>query len=290
MNNNHFFHNILVPVDGSPSCVYAQSLASLISSKFGSNVTVVHVIPNPFLQLDLKNQHRMPLSIEAKNEKAYLETGKKIVETAKENFSKAGTKVDAQLITYADPAESVLELVKREKFDLVIIGNRAEYCSRGYSLGSVTKKIAQNAVCSVFVVKKQTPLKRILVAVDGSKHSDTAVEYAAQLAKKQQLDLAILHVDDNNSIRVEGPQVLDAVGTMGECVLENATKKVLGLPFSKLLEQGKPAETIIKMAHKGNIDLIVVGSKGQGTVKQFLLGSVSDQISNNARSSVLIVR
>ena len=287
---DHFFRNILVPIDGSRSCVHAQALASLISSKFGSKVTVVHVVPNPFLHPELKAQYRLPPSIVERSEKVYLASGKKIIENAKENFVEAGIDIGTRLITYADPSESVRELVKREGFDLVIIGNRAEYQSKRYSLGSVTEKITKDVDCSVFIVKKQTPLKRVLVAVDGSTHSDKAVEYAVQLAKKYRLQLALLHVDDDNVIRVAGPQVLEVIGTVGEYVLENASKKVLGIPFSKLLKQGKPAETIIKIAHKGNIDLIVIGNKGQGTVKQFLLGSVSDEISNNARSSVLIVR
>ena len=290
MNENHFFRNILVPIDGSRSCVHAQTLASLISSRFGSKITVVHVVPNEFLHPELKAQYRLPPSIMQRTEQVYLESGKKIIENAKEKFLESGIDIDARLIRYADPAESVLELVKKERYDLVIIGNRAEYHSKGYSLGSVTEKITQDSACTVFIVKKNTPLQQILVAVDGSKHSDKAVDYAVQLAKKYRLDLALLHVDDDNVIRVSGPQVLDCIGTVGEYILETASKKVLGIPFSKILKQGKPGETIIKMAHKGNIDLIVVGSKGQNTVKRFLLGSVSDEISKNARSSVLIVR
>jgi len=290
MHENRFFRNILVPVDGSRSCVHAQRLASLISSKFGSKVTVVHVIPDEFLHPELEAQYRLPPSILERSEEAYLKSGKKIIENAKDYFVESGIDVDTRLITYADPAESVLELVKGEGHDLVIIGNRAEYHSKGYSLGSVTEKITRNVDCAVFVAKKQTPLQRILVAVDGSIYSDKAVEYAVQLAKKYRLNLAVLHVDEDNVIRVEGPQVLEVIGTVGEYVLENASKKVLGLPFSKLLKQGKPAETIIKVAHKGKIDLIVVGSRGQNAVKRFLLGSVSDEISKNARSSVLIVR
>ena len=289
MNANHFFRNILVPIDGSRSCVHAQTLASLISSKFGSKITVVHVVPNEFLHPELKAQYRLPPSIMQRSE-VYLESGKKIIENAKEKFLESGIAVDTRLIRYADSAECVLELVKQEGYDLVIIGNRAEYHSKGYSLGRVTEKITQDVACTVFIVKKKTPLQQILVAVDGSKHSDKAVDYAVQLAKKYRLDLALLHVDDDNVIRVSGPQVLDCIGTVGKCILENSSKKVLGIPFSKILKQGKPAETIIKMAHKGNIDLIVVGSIGQNSVKRFLLGNVSDEITKHARSSVLIVR
>jgi len=290
MNENHFFRNILVPVDGSRSCVHAQRLASLLSSKFGSKVTVVHVIPDEFLHPELEAQYRLPPSVLERSEKVYLQSGKKIIENAKDFFDESGVEADTRLITYADPAESVLELVKDEGHDLVIIGNRAEYRSKGYSLGSVTEKITRDVDCAVFLVKKDTPLQRILVAVDGSKHSEKAVEYSVQLAKKYRLDLALLHVDDDNVIRVGGPQSLNLIGTTGEYVLENASKKVLGIPFSKVLKHGNPSETIIKIAHKGKIDLIVVGSRGQGAVKRFLLGSVSDEISKNARSSVLIVR
>ena len=290
MNENHFFRNILVPVDGSRSCVHAQRLASLLSSKFGSKVTIVHVIPGEFLHPELEAQYRLPPSLLEKSENAYLESGKKIIQNAKEYFDESGIEINSRLIKYADPAESVIELVKSENHDLVIIGNRAEYHSKGYSLGSVTEKITRDVDCDVFLVKKDTPLQRILVAVDGSKYSDKAVDYSVHLAKKYRLDLALLHVDDDNVIRVGGPQSLKLIGTTGEYVLESASKKVLGLPFSKLLKYGNPAETIIKMAHKGNIDLIVVGSRGQGVVKRFLLGSVSDEISKNARSSVLIVK
>ena len=173
---------------------------------------------------------------------------------------------------------------------MVIMGNRAWHQSERYALGSVTEKVARHAGCTVLIAKKKMLLERILVAVDGSKHADRALEYAVQIAKNFRVDLALLHVEDDKLIRVGGPQVLDCIGTVGECILENAAKIIRGVPFSKFLMYSNPAETIIKMAQKGKIDLIVVGSRGVSSVKRFLLGSVSDDISMHARSSVLIVR
>ena len=290
MNDQHFFRNILVPVDGSRSCLHAQMLASLITSKFESKVTVVHVASHEFMHPELKAQYRLPPSILRRIEEVYLELGKKIIRNAEELFREAGIEVDARLVSYEDPAESILELVKDEGYDLVVIGNRAEHQSERYSLGSVTDKVARHAECTVFIVKKKILLEKILVAIDGSKHADRALEYAVQLSKNFRVNLALLHVEDDNLIRVGGPQVLDCIGTVGECILENASTKIRGVAFGKFMKYGNPAETIIKMAQKGNIDLIVVGSRGLSSVKRFLLGSVSDDISMHSRSSVLIVR
>ena len=290
MNNNQFFRKILVPVDGSHSCLHAKMLASSIANKFKSKVTAVHVVSHEFMHPELKAQYRLPHSILHKIDEAYLQAGKKIIRNAKELFSEAGIDVDARLVTYEDPAEFILQLVKDEGYDLVIIGNRAEHQSARYSLGSVTEKVARHAECPVLIVKKKPKVEKILTAVDGSSYADKALESAVQLAKNYSANLALVHVEEDKLIRIGGPQVVDCVGTVGECILKDAATKVQGVSFNSMLEYGSPAEVIIKVAKKADIDIIVIGSRGLSSVRRFLLGSVSDDISMHARNSVLIVR
>jgi nucleotide-binding universal stress UspA family protein len=290
MNSKHFFQKILVPVDGSHSCLHAKMLAASLASKFKSKVTVVHVVSHEFMHPELKAQYQLPPSILHRVDEAYLQAGKKIIRNAEELFREAKIDADARLVTYEDPAELLLELVKDEGYDLVVIGNRAENQSERYSLGSVTEKVARHADCSVLIVKKKPKVEKILTAVDGSKHADKALEYAVQLAKNYSANLALLHVEEDKLVRIGGPQVVDCVGTVGECILKDASTKAQGVSFDKMLEYGSPAAVIIKVAKKANVDLIVVGSRGLSSVRRFLLGSVSDDISLHARSSVLIVR
>jgi len=290
MRKEHFFWKILVPVDGSHSCLHAKMLASSIAKKFNSKVTVVHVVSHEFMHPELKAQYQLPPSILHRIDEAYLQAGKKIIRNAEELFREAGIEVDARLVTYEDPAEFILQLVKDEGYDLVVIGNRAEHQSERYSLGSVTEKVARHADCPVLIVKKKPKVEKILTAVDGSKHADKALEFAVQLAKNYSANLALLHVEEDKLIRIGGPQVVDCVGTVGECILKDASTKIKGISFNKMLEYGSPAETIIKVAKKANVDLIVIGSRGLSSVRRYLLGSVSDDISIHARSSVLIVR
>jgi len=290
MSDKQFFGKILVPVDGSHSCLHAKMLAVSIAKKFKSKVTVVHCASHEFMHPELKAQYQLPRSILHKIDEAYLQAGKKIIRNAEEMFKEAGIDVDARLVTYEDPAEFILELVKDEGYDLVIIGNRAGNQSERYSLGSVTEKVARHAECPVLIVKKKPKVKKLLTAVDGSKYADKALEYAVQLAKNYNANLALIHVEEDKLIRVGGPQVEDCVGTVGECILKDAATKLEGVPFDRKLEYGSPAEVIIKVAKKADVDIIVVGSRGLSSVRRFLLGSVSDDISMHARNSVLIVR
>jgi len=290
MNRKQLFKKILVPVDGSHSCLHAKMLAFSIAKKFKSKVTVVHVISHEFMHPELKAQYQLPPSILHKIDESYLKAGKQIIRNAEEMFREAGIDVDARLVTYEDPAEFLLQLVKDEGYNLVVIGNRAKHQSARHSLGSITEKVARHAECPVLIVKQKPKVEKILTAVDGSKYAEKALEYAVQLAQIYSANLALLHVEEDKLIRIGGPQVVDCIGTVGECILNDASTKVQGVSFDKMLEYGSPAEIIIKVAKKANVDIIVLGSRGLSSVRRYLLGSVSDDISMHARSSVLIVR
>jgi nucleotide-binding universal stress UspA family protein len=218
-----------------------------------------------------------------------MQAGKKIIRNAEELFREAGVPVESKLVTHEDPAEFLLQLVKGKDCSLVIIGNRAETQSERHSLGSVTEKIARHAECPVLIVKRKPKIEKLLVAVDGSKHADKALEYAAQLAQHFRADLALVHIEEDKLIRIGGPQVVDCLGTVGECILDEAAKKI-NFASKKILEYGSPAEVLIKIAKKADVDIIIMGSRGLSSVRRFLLGSVSDDISIHSRNSVLIVK
>jgi nucleotide-binding universal stress UspA family protein len=57
-----------------------------------------------------------------------------------------------------------------------------------------------------------------------------------------------------------------------------------------ILAEGRPAEEILKQVRERAIDLVVLGSRGSGSLKRLLLGSTSEQVLREAPCSVLIVR
>lgn len=280
------FRKLLVPVDGSHSCLRAKELAVSIAKSFGSKVTVIHVISYDFMHPELKAHYQLPSLILQELDRSYLKAGRKIIRAAEELFREEGTEVKAELIRHEDPAEKVLQMVKEFKYDLVIMGNISETQAERYSLGSVAEKISIYAKCPVLIVKKKTRIKKLLVAIDGSEQADKALEYAIQLCQHFEAKMTLLHVEEAELFRLE-PKVTREVG---ERILSDAATKIKDVIYAVRLEFGNPAQTILKVAKQEDYDLIVLGSRGISSVRRFLLGSVSADVSMHAQRSVLIVR
>lgn len=148
-------------------------------------------------------------------------------------------------------------------------------------------------------------LKKILVALDGSEHANHALIYAIDLAEKYSADMVLVSVihpeyiplDEEESgfapANIVG-QYLDELTAYHTNVLseglERTRKRIPNLKVSTKLAKGRPADEIINVAKEGDVDLVVMGSRGRGGVTQLLLGSVSDRVADNASCPVLIVK
>ena len=146
-------------------------------------------------------------------------------------------------------------------------------------------------------------IKRILVPIDGSKHADNALEYAINIAEKYNATVVLLSIIPPIPVisygNVTSPPVwmgtyFKEMEAMYEKVLSDALEKVKrskpSLKVSKKLMEGSPADKIIETAKEGNFDMIVMGSRGLGGIKELFLGSVSDKVADDAECPVLIVK
>ena len=137
-------------------------------------------------------------------------------------------------------------------------------------------------------------IKTILVPLDGSKNSFKALTKAIFLAKKCGSSITALYVlrtafDNPNLIYVPQTQnelkkVEKFLGIAKNQVTKNSIK------FKKEIVFGHEAKEIINFAQKGKFDLIVIGARGRGTIKQMLLGSVSNAIIHSSKIPVLVIK
>lgn len=141
--------------------------------------------------------------------------------------------------------------------------------------------------------------KKILVALDGSQKSDKALDFALDLAEKYSAEIllysAIPPISSIISAVYPSSDKYYAVSkARHEQVLEDALKKAKKLQpnlniLTKLAE-GRPADKIIETAKLEKSDLIIVGDRGLGGIKEFILGSVSHRVADTATCPVLIVK
>lgn len=138
-------------------------------------------------------------------------------------------------------------------------------------------------------------IRRILLATDLAPASDGAALRALDLAHDLGADLLIVSVIDPRSLRLPGGRFgarVDQVRSSREGAAQDlvARGRRAGVHVSFLIWEGDPGESIVDAAKSEQVDLVVVGSHGRGSVGRFLIGSVSDHVVRNAPCPVLVVR
>lgn len=144
-------------------------------------------------------------------------------------------------------------------------------------------------------------ISRMLVAVDGSEQSKKALEFAADLAKRYEAEMHLIHVtqplvaDDVfalGAVAVPVNASLEELDEVGQKVLEAAVEIVEGAGLSTPiteLSHGDPGRQIVSYAEDNGVDLIVMGTRAMGGFSSLLIGSVSDKVNHKAPCTCITV-
>ncbi len=135
--------------------------------------------------------------------------------------------------------------------------------------------------------------ERILVAVDGSAFSDTAVDQAISLGGICNSEIFVISVVDLYPEQMEvAPALVEKMSKEVRQHLDRAQKKVdeSDIPCETIVHMGgAPHQFIIQEAKDKEIDLIVMGTHGRSGIKRVLLGSVAQNVIGHAPCPVLVV-
>ena len=139
--------------------------------------------------------------------------------------------------------------------------------------------------------------KKILLPVDGSEQARKAIDFAANLAKQDDAVMYLLHVyklpivpEGMGEYVISDRIELQALGDQIIAVAQDEARKKGVQHVKATVMEGDPAERIIAYAKDHDVDMIVIGSRGLGSFKGLLLGSVSNKVSHRADRTCVIVR
>jgi nucleotide-binding universal stress UspA family protein len=144
-------------------------------------------------------------------------------------------------------------------------------------------------------------IRKILVAVDGSKPSLDASTYAIELAKKNYAELIVLSIVSpipNSQFEY------DNIGRMKEFetiekkeaeqyidkVKQKATENKVSVKTDVLIKYTSVVKEIVEYAENYKVDMIVIGSKGRTGLKKLLLGSIANGVITYSHCPVLVVK
>ena len=141
---------------------------------------------------------------------------------------------------------------------------------------------------------------KVLVSVDGSKHSVKAIDYLiknADMFASKGSGLIVLHVEAD-SIPPEVTQYIPKK-TITEWYADKAKKSVkasiakldaAGIKYKLIQKIGYVADTILEEAKTSKADMIVMGSHGHSSLMSLIMGSITTQVLSQAKQPVLIIK
>jgi nucleotide-binding universal stress UspA family protein len=146
---------------------------------------------------------------------------------------------------------------------------------------------------------KRSGISRIVVGVDGSEHADAALDWAVRMAKGMGSEVvAVFAISqpfyfDAGYVTAVAPPQFDPVWRAEMTKeFEGTWCKPLreaGVQYRTVIEDGRPASVIAKVADGVDADVIVVGRRGRGGVAELVLGSVSHELVLHSKRPVLLI-
>ena len=144
------------------------------------------------------------------------------------------------------------------------------------------------------------PPRRILLATDLSHRTDRALDRSVQLARQWEASLLVVHaieqeVDECYDLRAhydlptwrrESDPALEVMNRLRRDIAEEGA----GLDIRIEVEEGAPAEVVLKAAEQHSSDLIVTGVARAETLGRLWLGSTADRLARRSTLPLLIVR
>ena len=132
----------------------------------------------------------------------------------------------------------------------------------------------------------------IVCGTDFSPLAIEAVDVAAQMARRLDVKLMLLHVQEFRGLALTDPGLFEEVVSKSRQELHRHAERLrkLGTKVEGKILSGSVFEELVDAANRANARLIVVGAVGHGVARRLLIGSVAERLAETAAIPTLVVR
>ena len=297
---------ILMPIDGS---VYSNAALSFVASRS----TLIGSQPDVEV---LNVQYPVPLRAARYAGKelvlSYHEAeAKKVLQPAVAMLKRAGLLAHAKSVV-GSPGVEVGRVAAADAADLIVMGSHGHTGFKNLLFGSVTQAVMASCKTPLLVLRNEAaPMKSPLklgIALDGSKYGLAAVRFVVKhlVLFGPAPTLTLIHVvPDLLNLRVAGV-FADApvpgfkpeqVAEMQRAAFERAfapARKLLKATALQVTEAqltgNNPGDVIAAYATKSKLDILAIGSHGEGALISTVLGSVATRVAAKCRNALLLIQ
>jgi len=177
-------------------------------------------------------------------------------------------------------ATAILNTIKQDDIDLVILGWRGRTHRQDIVLGSNVDQIVTQARCDVLVerIGPARDVESILVPTAGGPHAEFAAEIAHAIALPNEAHVEILYVTDVDDIDDEN----------GHKIVDETAASLKGLEIETTLVSGDIVGEIVE--HSTAHDLTVIGASRESLLQQLVFGAIPEEVGRRAENTVIMAK
>ena len=296
------FKVIMAPTQGSDSERAAISVAEKLARRFDADLRLVRVDSAPVIIEPVPHAPMLAVTEESIREER-LARLRKLEALGTECRSLGDIRV--MIALEEGPTGPTLgEYAKKFNVDLIVMSSHARGGVKRITLGSVTDYLIRHTNIPVLVVKapsfldlnSQQSLNRIAVPLDGSVLAEQILPQVAQLASRLKSTVSLLRVltpvtYSQQQIMQPGLPWWDIDIAVADACLARAESYLMGqgLKVTKdVVLSDDVATAILEYLARTKADLVAIATSGQGGMRRLVLGTVADEVTRKAQSSVLV--
>jgi nucleotide-binding universal stress UspA family protein len=295
----------LMATDGSPEATAALRNATRLLSRRDNKVHILCVAPEFYEPGGRKEDKR----VRAEYERSIARETRKILERAHQTLLAEGITGEIRAES-GSPAEVIVRLAN--DYNVTVLGATSQYDTTRPGIGSVASRVVEHAPGIVLVCRENAggSSLRILLCVDGSRASQTALNSLTTYFNTESAEITLMHVVETPWVNLgldqdwfdRGGETREQKGSEIQLeeelqieaneIIEDAAEQLTrhGLDVTTVIAEGNPATEILGQAEQDEYDLIVLGASGATDMKHTMLGSVSAKVTGQAPCSVAVVK
>jgi nucleotide-binding universal stress UspA family protein len=295
-------NKILFPHDFSECAGQAFTHAIYFAKKYDAELHLLHVVTlfEDAPQLDEKN-----FPDKENLQKRFEEISSSKMKGLKETYESDKLNIITSVKRAISEAPEILDYSTDNDIDLIVTGTHGRRGIGHLFMGSVAEEVVRLSNVPVFTIKETEnpkPIKnwdKILVPVDFSEHSQTALAHAKSIAESYDATLQLLHVIEepvHPALSIAGKSsIFDIVPDLKEDCrkrIHNMIKESKGpdVKAEIFIIEGNATNDILRFAEENNSDLIVIATHGLTGLEHMLLGSVTEKVVRMAHCPVFTVK
>jgi nucleotide-binding universal stress UspA family protein len=290
MTPARIYNRLLVPLDGSSAAEFAIRFASDLATKHDADLVLLYLE-------HLSGQTADPgAAQDSARDQAWINA---YLEGLRKELRAADVRTYSQYIAAHDLAEALYKVIDSERISAVVMSTQGRTALLRWLFGSGVERAINSFPVPLLLVRPM--YQRIVVPLDGSRWSESAIPRAAELARVHDAELVLLHVYQPRGGDYAGQWALAGQQQIADQAYEQMQEQLIALRNSLrqeglrarevIIRGGNPAQAICDYVEtEEGISLVVMSTHGRTGLARWLMGSVAQQVIKNARCPVMLVQ